>query len=90
MTKVPCRVEKIHSSSPDFVRRLREYNRQREKTLDERLREEIVSVDIATAHQSLVEHREQASAFSADVVELKDMKRGPGSVVRRSRCWTRF
>lgn len=74
LKKVPVRREKIRRSDPQFVRLLREYNRQREKTLDERLREEIVSVDVDDAYSSLVEHRQQASEISAETVTLGKCK----------------
>lgn len=67
---VPVRREEIRRSDPDFVRLVREYNRQREKTLDERLREEIVSVNVDDAYSSLVQHRQQASQISAQQVTL--------------------
>ncbi len=34
LTVVPCRVENIHSTDPTFVTMLREFNRQRVKSLD--------------------------------------------------------
>jgi len=63
LDEVPCRVLDVYrSDNPDaFLVLLREHNRQREKTLDERLREEVVSIDPAEAYQSLIEHREAAS-----------------------------
>jgi ParB-like chromosome segregation protein Spo0J len=47
LTEVPCRIEDVrHDDDPDrFLTLLREYNRQREKTLEEKLREEVVSAD---------------------------------------------
>ena len=74
LKKVPVRYENIRRSDPQFVRLLREYNRQREKTLDERLREEIVSVNINDAYSSLVEYRQQASEISAETVVLGKCK----------------
>lgn len=71
---VPARYENIRSTDPQFVRLLREYNRQREKTLDERLREEIVSVNVDDAYTSLVEYRQQASEISAETVVLGKCK----------------
>ncbi len=53
---------------------MREYNRQREKSLDERLREEIVSVNVDDAYASLVQHRQKASAISAETVTLGECK----------------
>ncbi len=67
---VPARYENILSTDPQYLRLLREYNRQREKTLDERLREEIVSVDADDAYSSLIEFRKQTSEISAETVIL--------------------
>ena len=74
LKQVPVRYENIRRSDPQFVRLLREYNRQREKTLDERLREEIVSVNVHDAYASLVEYRKQASEISAETVTLGKCK----------------
>ena len=74
MTEVPCRFEDIKSTDRNFVRLLREHNRQRDKTLDERLRESIVEQDPRSAYLALVEHRQQASAISADRVQLNCRK----------------
>ena len=67
---VPCRVEPIRrDDEPDrFMTLLRECNRQRVKTLDEALREEVVSADPTEAHRALVEYRREKARV--DVVEL--------------------
>lgn len=74
---VPCRVLPIHSvdDPDDFVRLLREYNRQREKTLAEKVREEIVSADPDEAYRHLVEHRKAASAVDVSPVRLLEPRR---------------
>ena len=56
---VPCRVEPIRSADdPDrFLVLLTEYNIQREKSLDEKLNEEIVAADPGQAYESLLSHR---------------------------------
>lgn len=74
LKQVPVRYENIRRSDPQFVRLLREYNRQREKTLDERLREEIVSVNVDEAYASLVEYRQRASEVSAETITLGKCK----------------
>ncbi|MDA0589753.1 MAG: ParB/RepB/Spo0J family partition protein [Planctomycetota bacterium] len=60
---VPVRYESIcRGDDPDaYVRLLREHNRQREKTLPEKLREELVSTDPDDAYQSLLNQREEAA-----------------------------
>ena len=66
---VPCRVERIkRCTDPDkFLVLLREYNRQRDKTADEQLREELVTVDPHQAYQSLIDHRSQQAVPSQRV-----------------------
>ena len=58
-TTVPCRVLNFkRTDDPDkFVTHLREYNRQRDKTNAEKLREELVNFDPTQAYRSLIEHR---------------------------------
>ena len=66
---VPCRVSPIRRRingngkiNPQFIVALRECNRQRIKTFDEKLREEVVSADPNIAYQSLMEHRQNQSS----------------------------
>ncbi len=61
----------IASSHPDFVRRLRECNRQRVKTADELLREEIVSANPEEEYYALAAHRKAASHVTADRIEIE-------------------
>jgi ParB-like chromosome segregation protein Spo0J len=63
LTSVPCRVEPISrmDNLDQFVRLLREYNRQRTKSLDEQPREEVVSLDPQVAYKSLLAHRRRKS-----------------------------
>ena len=65
LKEVPCRVEPILHDDPRFVSLLREYNRQRDKSNDERLREEVISANPEKAYAELVKHREakRDSAF---------------------------
>ena len=62
---IPCRVEPIRRTDDidAFFVLLREYNRQREKTRSEKLREELVTVNPESAYDALVEHRRKASAI---------------------------
>ncbi len=69
LKKVPCRVSAIQRRingngkiNPQFIVALREFNRQRIKTFDEKLREEVVSADPAAAYKSLIEHRQNQSS----------------------------
>jgi hypothetical protein len=71
---VPCRVERIRSTSPEFLKRLREYNRQRVKSLDEVAREEIISANPEEAHRVLVEHRSQKARVRCATIAIKGVK----------------
>lgn len=77
---VPCLVENItRSKSPDkFLTLLREHNRQRDKALDEKLREEIVSANPDEAYASLIEHRDEKAWLNGDgKITLKGYKARP-------------
>lgn len=77
---VPCRMENItRSKSPDrFLTLLREHNRQRDKTLDEKLNEEIVSANPDEAYASLIEHRQEKAHLNGDgKITLKGYKARP-------------
>jgi hypothetical protein len=82
LNEVPCIVEKIDrvnksgGLNPEFVKRLEMYNRQREKSLDEKLREAVVKADPDDAHRVLSEHRQARAIFDdSDVIELRGIKR---------------
>ena len=67
LKQVPCRTEPIrylHCDPNEFVRLLREHNRQRVKSVDEMLREEVVSVDPDVAYDRLLAHRRTQSDLS--------------------------
>lgn len=49
-----------HSSDPDFVVKLVEANRSRDKTADERIREAVAAMDPAEAHAALRRNRDTA------------------------------
>lgn len=63
---VPCRVVDLRREDDidGFVRLLREYNRQRVKTFDEVIREEVVSVEKEDAYRELLAHRDKKSDSS--------------------------
>jgi ParB-like nuclease domain len=72
---VPCRIAEISHDDPRFLRFLRECNRQRVKTLDEVLREEVVSADPEEAHRLLREYREKQAGLDVDTITLGTRKR---------------
>jgi hypothetical protein len=83
---VPVRVENVRrlvkvrmsghgDVSKEFVQLLREFNRQRVKTFDEKLREEVVSADPEVAYQSLIEHRQERSRVDLETLDIRREKR---------------
>ncbi len=74
--RIPCRVYPIRRRDDldGFLRLLREYNRQREKTLAEKLREEVVSADPEEAHESLMEHRRRQAFVDLETIEISGQK----------------
>jgi hypothetical protein len=72
---VDCLVQDVRSDHPDFVVFLREHNRQRVKSLDEVVREEVVSADPEEPHRLLIEHRKQAARVDAEVIQIEGVKR---------------
>lgn len=77
LTEVPCRVEDIRRTDDidRFVMLLREFNRQRDKSNDEKLREEILTVDPHEAYASLIAHRDQRARVDVETMSLKPRKR---------------
>ena len=77
LKSVPCRIEPVRrlDNPGRFLLLLREHNRQRHKSFDERLREELLNVDTRQAHQSLVEFRSTRSRVKASKLELHGVKR---------------
>jgi hypothetical protein len=76
---VPCRVVELRrNEDPDrFVAMLREYNRQREKSFNEKLREELVGMDPDEAYQSLLDDRRQRVDIDVAKMDLEPMRRRP-------------
>jgi len=72
----PCRVHPLsrETEPEEFVQLLREFNRQRSKTLDEKLREEVVSASPEEAYQSLIEYRESRADIEVDTLAMRDRK----------------
>jgi ParB-like chromosome segregation protein Spo0J len=71
LDRVPCRVVNIRSDDADFSAKLTEYNRQRDKTIAERLREEIVRADPDESYRALQAHRTQVSKLEdVDIVPI--------------------
>ena len=81
LTEVPCRVEQFRrDKAPDrFLVLLREYNRQRVKSLDEALREEVVSCNPVEAYESLIEYRQQKAVDALDNADCLTFGTGTAS-----------
>jgi len=73
---VPCRVELFRRvDDPDrFVHLLREYNLQRDKSFDEKLREETIAADPYEAYQALLEHRRHQSQVQVEPLVIEGRK----------------
>ena len=73
---VPCRVEPICRSDDidRFVLLLREYNRQRDKSLAVKLREELVNANPTDAHRELSEYRIEQSFVDTAAFEIEGVK----------------
>jgi hypothetical protein len=67
LTEVPCRVNPIRrDTDPDgFIRLLREFNRQRVKSFDEVVREEVLSANPEEAYRALLEARAERAQVLA-------------------------
>ena len=73
---VPCRVESIKRADDIdvFVLLLREYNRQRDKSLAEKLREEIVTADPKESYRALTDYRQEQARLSVPPMEIRGLK----------------
>lgn len=77
LTVLPCRRIDLDSRDAGFLDTLREFNRQREKTDAERVREEVVSADPEEAFRVLIEHRQKSAQVSADFIHIDGQKTRP-------------
>src|SRR5262249_23812823 len=80
LQEVPCRVVKIRrgkgvTASDEFLKLLREHNRQRVKSRDELLREAVVSVDPLKAHRALAAYRREKSKIKVAPIEIRKIAR---------------
>jgi len=77
LAAVPCRVLDFRKDDDHgrFMQLLRECNRQRIKTFDEKLREEAVSANPEVAYQSLIEHRRERSQLDLETLDIRGEKR---------------
>ncbi len=72
---VPVQYESILSTDPAFPKLLVEHNRQRVKSLDEQLREEVVCADPEEAYRVLTEHRRKLASVEVNPITIQGHKR---------------
>jgi hypothetical protein len=73
---VPVRFEDCRRGDAVCEHLLREYNRQRQKTLSEQLRESIVDADPEEAYRALLKHRDENAQVKFETLTIKgEMKR---------------
>ena len=84
LNQVPCRydeqitrVNKDGSINDKFIQELRDDNRQRDKTLEEKVREEIISANPEEAYRRVVEHRKQRARVDVALMDIGASKRRP-------------
>lgn len=77
LQSVPCRIEQISrcGDRDRFMVALREHNRQREKSFDEKVRESVVSMSPADAYKSLIKERAKAARVDVEQMELCEPRR---------------
>ena len=75
LTHAPCRRANVRSTDPEFLTLLVEHNRQRVKSADERLREEVITADPEESYRRLVDHRRRRCRVDVDTIEIVGEKR---------------
>lgn len=82
---VPVRRHPIWSTDPDFETVLVTFNQQREKTIAEKIREEVIRTSPEDAHNMLLAHRKLEANRSHNRVELAGLRiLESGAAARRS------
>jgi len=69
LTHVPCVRDPISHDDPNFLTRLREHNRQRVKSFDEVVREQILDVNQEEAHDWLLHHRKVQAKIRVNTID---------------------
>ncbi|MCE9553407.1 MAG: ParB N-terminal domain-containing protein [Planctomycetes bacterium] len=86
LATVPVRFEPIRRSDDRdrFLVLLREHNRQREKTREERLRDVLLDIDPHEAYRALLAHREEVADVDVETIQLGQRRqRSDISVAKR-------
>jgi hypothetical protein len=74
---IPVRVEPLRRSDYDksgYLKLLREFNRQRVKTRDQRLREEVLDINTDEAYEALLEHRRSSAVVRPRAMYISGYK----------------
>jgi hypothetical protein len=74
LKEVPCFIEPVTRSDPQFVELLVTYNNQRVKSFDEVVREEVVSINPKEARRAIIEYRQRASEVVGEFMEIVEGK----------------
>ena len=76
LTLISCRYENVRrDTDPDrFLTLLREYNRQRVKSLDEQIREAVIDADPEEARAELIDYRREKSKVGQDPLSMGEVK----------------
>jgi ParB-like nuclease domain len=75
LEEIPCRRLDITRDHPEFLKLLRSLNMQRVKTLDERLREEVVMASPEEAYETMIAHRKALAAVKLRAMSLRPPKK---------------
>jgi hypothetical protein len=73
--EVDCRVEPITRFDPEFETLLVEYNRQRVKSFDEVVREQVITCNPDDAYRALVEHRKARAEVIGEFIQIGGEKK---------------
>lgn len=74
LLQVPVRIDHTvtYANREQFVRRLREYNRQRVKSLDEMVHEAVIDADPAEAYSKTMQHRADSLKPLVGGIDIRD------------------
>jgi hypothetical protein len=75
LREADCRVEDITRDDPEFETMLVEHNRQRVKSFDEALREQVIACNPEDAYRALVEHRKARAELTGEFIAIEGTKR---------------
>jgi hypothetical protein len=77
LENIPCRMSDVRrghgeKASDEFLKLLREHNRQRVKSRDELLREAVVDIDPKKAHRALTAYRKRKAKVRVETIEIRE------------------